>query len=57
LFLQVKEALVPTHAPYLPPLPEEFAHQGKRVVMGQSSLQASSDILLAGHRSTAAHIK
>lgn len=48
LFLQVKESVQAAHAPYLPPLPEEFHHQGKRVVMGQRSLQASSDPML-GH--------
>ena len=46
LFLQVKEAIVPAHAPYLPRMPEEFTHQGKRVIAGQRALQASSDILL-----------
>lgn len=46
LFLQVKEATAPAHAPYLPPLLEEFKHQGKRVVTGQRALQASSDVML-----------
>jgi uncharacterized protein (DUF2252 family) len=46
LFLQVKEATIPAHAPYLPPLLEEFRHQGKRVVTGQQALQASSDVML-----------
>jgi uncharacterized protein (DUF2252 family) len=46
LFLQVKEAVKPAHAPYLPPLPEEHHHEGKRVVMGQRALQASSDPML-----------
>lgn len=46
LFLQVKEACAPAHAPYLPPRLEEFAHHGKRVVTGQRALQASSDIML-----------
>ena len=46
LFLQVKESVAPAAAPYLPPLPEEFHHQGKRVVMGQRALQASSDPML-----------
>ena len=46
LFLQVKESVSPAHAPYLPPLPEWLRHQGKRVVMGQRALQASSDPLL-----------
>jgi hypothetical protein len=30
----------------LPPLPESFAHQGKRVIHGQRALQATSDVLL-----------
>jgi uncharacterized protein (DUF2252 family) len=46
LFLQVKEAIVPAHAPYLPVLPQEYAHQGKRVVMGERVLQASTDVML-----------
>jgi uncharacterized protein (DUF2252 family) len=46
LFLQVKESVSPAAAPYLPPLPEEFRHQGKRVVVGQRALQASSDPML-----------
>lgn len=46
LFLQVKESVAPAAAPYLPPLPEEFRHQGKRVVIGQRALQASSDPML-----------
>jgi uncharacterized protein (DUF2252 family) len=46
LFLQVKEATVAAHAAYLPKLPEEFSHEGKRVVMLQRALQASSDLLL-----------
>ncbi len=46
LFLQVKESVSPAHAPYLPPLPDEFRHQGKRVVAGQRALQASSDPML-----------
>jgi uncharacterized protein (DUF2252 family) len=46
LFLQVKESVTAAHAPYLPPLPEEFRHNGKRVVMGQRALQASSDPML-----------
>jgi uncharacterized protein (DUF2252 family) len=47
LFLQVKEAVEPAHAPYLPAIPEEFRHNGKRVVLGQRVLQASSDVMLA----------
>ena len=46
LFLQVKESVSPAAAPYLPRLPEEFRHQGKRVVVGQRALQASSDPML-----------
>jgi uncharacterized protein (DUF2252 family) len=46
LFLQVKESVSPAAAPYLPRLSEEFRHQGKRVVMGQRALQASSDPML-----------
>ena len=47
LFLQVKEAVSPAHAPYVPPLPEPYGtHHGKRVVMGQRALQASSDVML-----------
>jgi len=46
LFLQVKESVQAAHAPYLPPLPEEIRHNGKRVVMGQRALQASSDPML-----------
>lgn len=46
LFLQVKESVSPAAAPYLPPLPEEYRHQGKRVVAGQRALQASSDPML-----------
>jgi uncharacterized protein (DUF2252 family) len=46
LFLQVKESVSPAAAPYLPPLPEEFRQQGKRVMMGQRALQASSDPML-----------
>jgi uncharacterized protein (DUF2252 family) len=46
LFLQVKESVEPAHGPYLPPPSEEFRHHGKRVVMGQRCLQASSDPML-----------
>ena len=46
LFLQVKEAIVPAHAPYLPPLPSAYSHQGKRVVFGERVLQASTDVML-----------
>jgi uncharacterized protein (DUF2252 family) len=46
LFLQVKEAAMAAHAPYVPPMLEEFHHNGKRVVTGQMALQASSDPML-----------
>jgi uncharacterized protein (DUF2252 family) len=46
LFLQVKEAGTPAHAPFVPPLPKEMSHNGKRVVVGQRALQASSDPML-----------
>lgn len=46
LFLQVKEACVPAHAPYLPRLDREFVHNGKRVIVGQRAMQASSDPML-----------
>jgi uncharacterized protein (DUF2252 family) len=46
LFLQVKESVQAAHAPYLPPLPGDFRHNGKRVLMGQRALQASSDPML-----------
>jgi uncharacterized protein (DUF2252 family) len=46
LFLQVKEATLPAHAQYFPHQPEEYSHQGRRVVTGQRALQSSSDLLL-----------
>src|SRR5207302_3645796 len=46
LFLQVKEASLPAHGPYVPQLPNEFLHNGKRVVLGQKGLQASNDPML-----------
>ena len=46
LFLQVKESVAAAHAPYLPRLDKEFTHNGKRVVIGQRALQASSDPML-----------
>lgn len=46
LFLQVKEALPPAHAPYLPVLSTRVAHEGHRVVRGQRLLQALGDPLL-----------
>ena len=52
LFLQVKEAIAPAHLPFLPPLLHEFRHHGKRMVMGQRALPASSDPMLGFRRST-----
>jgi uncharacterized protein (DUF2252 family) len=46
LFLQIKEALSPAHAPYLPLRRAQFKHDGQRVVIGQRALQASSDVML-----------
>jgi uncharacterized protein (DUF2252 family) len=47
LFLQVKEAVSPAHAPYVPALPEPYgSHEGARVVYGQRLLQAVGDPLL-----------
>jgi len=46
LFLQVKEAAAPAHAPYLPPLDLRVAHEGRRVIVGQRALQAMGDPLL-----------
>ncbi len=46
LFLQMKEAAEPAHAPYLPALPENYTHQGERVVYGQRLLQATGDPLI-----------
>lgn len=46
LFLQVKEAIVPAHGPFVGKRLEEFSHQGKRVVAGQRALQSSTDVLL-----------
>jgi len=45
LFLQVKEATRPAHAPFLPPLLKE-RHEGSRVVTGQRLMQASTDFML-----------
>jgi uncharacterized protein (DUF2252 family) len=38
LFLQVKEAAPAAHAPYLPPLPPYFQHEGRRIVAAQRTL-------------------
>lgn len=47
LFLQVKEAVSPAHAPYIGQLPPPYdKHQGQRVVMGQRALQAEGDVML-----------
>jgi len=47
LFLQVKEAVRPAHAPYLPGMPDPYAgHEGERVIYGQRLLQAVGDPLL-----------
>jgi uncharacterized protein (DUF2252 family) len=46
LFLQVKEAIMPVHAPYLPPMKLRDQHQGRRVVTAQRMLQATGDPLL-----------
>ena len=46
LFLQVKESVAAAHSPYLPPMDAEFRHNGRRVVVGQRALQASSDPML-----------
>ncbi len=47
LFMQVKEGIVPTAAPFVPPpMDEPYRHQGRRVVHGQRLMQTSSDTLL-----------
>ena len=46
LFLQVKEAIVPAHAPFLPNPLANLEHQGMRVVMGQRAIQSSTDVML-----------
>jgi uncharacterized protein (DUF2252 family) len=46
LFLQVKEAIAPAHAPYLPRMVLREDHQGNRVVTMQRVLQALGDPLL-----------
>ena len=46
LFLQVKESIVPAHAPYLPPMLLRDGHQGNRVVLTQRILQALGDPML-----------
>lgn len=46
LFLQVKEAVAPAHAAYLPPLPMRIKHEGRRVTGTQRMLQSLGDPLL-----------
>jgi hypothetical protein len=46
LFLQVKEAAAPAHAPYLPPVVHRINHEGRRVVGAQRALQSMGDPLL-----------
>jgi uncharacterized protein (DUF2252 family) len=46
LFLQVKEAIAPVHAAYLPPLVMREQHEGRRVVGAQRFLQSLGDPLL-----------
>ncbi len=46
LFLQVKEAVAPSFAPYTLSLGPELKHEGRRVVLGQRFLQAATDVLL-----------
>jgi uncharacterized protein (DUF2252 family) len=46
LFLQVKQATTPAHAPYLPSVSSKSPHQGLRVIAGQRMLQAAGDPFL-----------
>ena len=46
LFLQVKEAVTPAHAPYLPSVEFRINHEGRRVVTMQRVLQSLGDPLL-----------
>jgi len=46
LFLQVKEAVAPAHAPYLPSVDFRIAHEGRRVVALERTLQSLGDPLL-----------
>jgi uncharacterized protein (DUF2252 family) len=48
LFLQIKEATTPAHAPYVPPLSARTEHDGFRVVNLQRALQSLGDPML-GH--------
>jgi uncharacterized protein (DUF2252 family) len=45
LFLQVKESVAPAAGPFVTMIPG-YEHNGKRVVVGQRALQASSDPML-----------
>lgn len=54
LFLQVKEAVRPAHAPYLPGVPAPFSgHEGERVIYGQRLLQRWATRCWAGPASRA----
>lgn len=46
LFLQVKEAVTPAHAQYLPPVEFRTDHEGRRIVTVQRMLQSMGDPLL-----------
>ncbi len=46
LFLQVKEAVAPAHAAYLPPVTFRINHEGRRIVTVQRALQSLGDPLL-----------
>jgi uncharacterized protein (DUF2252 family) len=46
LFLEIKEAIAPAFAPYLPALPDTLKHQGTRIVIAQRALQVAVDIML-----------
>lgn len=46
LFLQIKEAVEPAHAPYLPHVKFRIDHEGRRVVNMQRTLQSLGDPLL-----------
>ncbi|MFN0197216.1 MAG: DUF2252 domain-containing protein [Planctomycetaceae bacterium] len=46
LFLQVKEAIAPAHASYLPPVEYRVNHEGWRTVVFQRALQSLGDQLL-----------
>lgn len=46
LFLQVKEAVAPVHAPYLPSVVLRVNHEGRRVIGTQRLLQSLGDPLL-----------